>query len=198
MKFIEVFPFISFLIFSVFITGKTIYLKINDIRVNTKPAKTNKVKYLLRLIFLTIMMVWIFEVSHSVLNISLLPKTFVVALCESHYLQISGVIIIIFSLTLLATTLIQFKKSLRFGMNSDNLGKLITTGIFSLSRNPFFVSIELYFIGITIFFLNPFFIVFTLISIISIHFFILKEEKFMHINYGDEYKNYTSKVRRYF
>jgi protein-S-isoprenylcysteine O-methyltransferase Ste14 len=38
----------------------------------------------------------------------------------------------------------------------------------------------------------------SLLTLVSIHLFILKEERFMHKNYGEEYKNYSKKVRRYF
>jgi protein-S-isoprenylcysteine O-methyltransferase Ste14 len=83
-------------------------------------------------------------------------------------------------------------------MNSKNLGELITTGVFSISRNPFFVSIIIYFTGISLFYPNPFFIAYTVLTIVSIHFFILKEEEFLQKYYGKEYENYTNNVRRYF
>ena len=95
-------------------------------------------------------------------------------------------------------TLKSFNKSLRFGMDSKNLGKLITTGTFSVSRNPFFVSILLYFIGIVLLIPNIFFIAIAISTVVSIHLFILKEEKFLKENYDKEYKNYAQKTRRYF
>jgi protein-S-isoprenylcysteine O-methyltransferase Ste14 len=95
-------------------------------------------------------------------------------------------------------TLHALKQSLRFGLNKSNLGKLVTSGIYAWSRNPLFLSINCLFIGILLIFPTPFFIAVSLLTLISIHFFILKEERFMHKNYGEEYKNYSKKVRRYF
>ena len=74
----------------------------------------------------------------------------------------------------------------------------MTDGIFSFSRNPFFVSVILWFAGIFFIYLTVFFLVFLVSSIISIHFFILKEEKFMKGYYGIEYAEYIKRVRRYF
>jgi protein-S-isoprenylcysteine O-methyltransferase Ste14 len=45
---------------------------------------------------------------------------------------------------------------------------------------------------------NFFFIGFAVLAIVSIHFFILKEEKFMGKIYGADYEKYLQKVRRYF
>jgi len=87
---------------------------------------------------------------------------------------------------------------LRFGLNENNRGKLINTGIFSVSRNPFFFSIILCFVGTALIFMNWFFIGFAVLAIVSIHFFILKEEKFMRQHYGESYREYRKKVRRYF
>jgi protein-S-isoprenylcysteine O-methyltransferase Ste14 len=90
------------------------------------------------------------------------------------------------------------KQSLRFGLNKSNLGKLVTSGIYAWSRNPFFLAINCLFVGISLVFPTPFFITISLLTLVSIHLFILKEERFMHKNYGEEYKNYAKTVRRYF
>ncbi|MCK5730776.1 MAG: isoprenylcysteine carboxylmethyltransferase family protein [Draconibacterium sp.] len=113
-------------------------------------------------------------------------------------MKVLGTIITIGSLIFFALTLQNFNKSLRFGMDSENLGGLITNGVFSISRNPFFISIILYFKGIALIYLSPFFIIFAALTMVSIHSFILKEEKFLQKNYGSEYEEYAKNVRRYF
>ncbi len=95
-------------------------------------------------------------------------------------------------------TLRALKQSLRFGLNKKNLGKLVTSGIYVWSRNPFFLAIDCLFVGITLVFPTPFFIGISVLTLVSIHLFILKEERFMHENYGDDYKSYAKNVRRYF
>ena len=128
----------------------------------------------------------------------ILPSLITTPVTDQLVLKIIGSGLIVISIISLLLTLIHFRKSLRFGMNSNNLGQLITSGVFLISRNPFFVSLELYFWGIAVQIPSPFFIGFALLATVSIHFFILKEEKFMRENYGEEYKKYANRVRRYF
>lgn len=198
MKFFEFFPFISFLLFSILIFGRTFFLKRKGIQVDSKSGNSRKMKLILHPVFLVIMHLWIFEISKPIFHISLLPEMFTNNLIQSFVIQVTGTIFIVISLGLLIATLFSFRDSFRLGMNSNNLGKLITTGIFKISRNPFFVSVEFFFVGNALIFGNLFLIVFAILTIVSIHFFILKEEKFLRENYGDEYKKYAKKVGRYF
>ncbi|MCF6357057.1 MAG: DUF1295 domain-containing protein [Draconibacterium sp.] len=165
---------------------------------NTKEGSF--IKYIIYPIFIFILVLFICELINPVLETpySILPEFLTQNIFHSIILKISGVLIIITSLIFLIFTLSNFNKSLRFGIDSENMGKLITTGIFSISRNPFFGSINLYFIGIALIYLSAFFTTFAVLNIVSIHYFILKEEKFLLKNYGEKYEKYTKDVRRYF
>jgi protein-S-isoprenylcysteine O-methyltransferase Ste14 len=200
MSFFNWFPILSFLIFAFILSGRIYYLKQNSIKVSSGSAKTGKVKLSLYLVFLLIMLLWLFEIIKPAfqISVSVFPDFITIILVESLYLKIAGVFLISFSLIFLVVTLFHFKNSLRFGMDEKNKGELITTGIFSLSRNPFFLSIDLYFLGISLVLPNLFFIGFAVLALVSIHFFILKEEKFMVEIYGRKYLEYLRNVGRYF
>ncbi len=198
MNYIGVFPFVCFSLFSLSILVKSIFLKRKGIRVSLKSGKPSKLKFLIKPVSLFIMHVWMFEISKPVFHLSILPKALSELVVESFLLQVAGIVFMSLSLFILIATLISFKNSLRYGMNSNNLGELVTNGIFAVSRNPFFISIELLLIGNSLFFPSLFLIGFAIAAIVSIHFFILKEEKFMLNNYGREYEDYQKKVRRYF
>ncbi len=198
MNYIGVFPFVCFSLFSLSILVKSIFLKRKGIRVSLKSGKPSKLKFLIKPVSLFIMHVWMFEISKPVFQLSILPKALSELVVESFFLQVAGIVFMSLSLFILIATLISFKNSLRYGMNSNNLGELVTNGIFAVSRNPFFISIELLLIGNSLFFPSLFLIGFAVAAIVSIHFFILKEEKFMLKNYGEEYEIYQKKVRRYF
>ena len=200
MKIFDFFPIISFLFFVILITGKTIILKKKGVPVSSNTKKSALVKFVLYPIFLLIIILFISELVKPVFNFSysILPEFFTQNLFNSISLKILGATLIAISLISLAFTLHVFSKSLRFGMDSKNLGKLITNRVFSISRNPFFISIIFYFAGISLFYPNPFFIAIAVLAITSIHLFILKEEKFLYENYGDEYERYCKNVRRYF
>ncbi len=200
MNLFEIFPLISFFILEILIAGKAIILKNKNVKVGSSTKKSRLTKYILFPVYLLIVLIFVLELINPVFytGLSFLPEFLSTPLSTSVFLKITGVILTTVSLLLLLKTLIDFKNSLRFGIFSDNLGELITTGIFSISRNPFFVSIEHYFWGIALILTTPFFIAIALLSIVSVHFYILREEKFLTANYGEAYKKYAKKVRRYF
>lgn len=200
MRLFEVFPFASFLILIFSLLVKMVMLKRRKIVVSSGEVKNKRSLVFLYLLFLMILFLWLFELAKPALQISIsvLPETITKFLTHSFFLKIAGISMIILALLFLLISLIHFKNSLRFGLDESNLGKLITCGIFAISRNPFFLSLDLYFLGIALLLPSFFFIGFSVLTFIGIHFFILKEEKFMLKNYDGEYENYQTKVRRYF
>jgi protein-S-isoprenylcysteine O-methyltransferase Ste14 len=200
MRIFEIFPLVSFLILVLMIIGRFFSLKKKDVPVSSKSKKNIFVRFFLYPFFLLVFHLLIFELTKPAfhISISVLPVSISKNLADLLFLKFAGTILITISLIFMGLTLKSFNKSLRFGMDSKNLGKLITTGTFSVSRNPFFVSILLYFIGIVLLIPNIFFIAIAISTVVSIHLFILKEEKFLKENYDKEYKNYAQKTRRYF
>ena len=195
----EIFPLASFLILIFLILGRVVFLKRKGVKVSSGSVKKIKTTVFLYPVFLLILLFWIWEMMKPAfqINFSILPEKLTKPLFESVFIQIAGTILTGIALVLLTLTLIHFKNSLRFGMDKENRGKLITTGVFSLSRNPFFLSLDLYFLGIAVLLSNLYFIGFAVFALVGIHFFILKEEKFLLEFYGEEYEKYTQKVRRY-
>jgi protein-S-isoprenylcysteine O-methyltransferase Ste14 len=196
----EIYPFASFLVFILLISGKIFMLKRKGVSVSSGRDKKKTNLVFLYPIFLLILFLWLFEITKPAFQITILilPKTFTNHLIEFVFVKVAGIFVIALSLVFLALSLLHFKNSLRFGLNEKQAGKLITSGVFSISRNPFFLSLDLYFLGIAILLPNLFFIGFAVLAIVSIHFFILKEEIFMLKVYAGEYEKYTNKVRRYF
>jgi protein-S-isoprenylcysteine O-methyltransferase Ste14 len=200
MNVFEIFPLTSFLTLIILIYVRVVILKRKGVKVSSGSGKKIKTIVFLYPVFLLILLFWIWEMIKPAfqINFSILPEKLTKPLFESISIQVAGTFLTGFALVLLTLTLIHFKNSLRFGMDEENRGELITTGVFSLSRNPFFLSLDLYFLGIAVLLPNLFFIGFAVLALVGIHFFILKEENFMQNVYGREYDNYTKKVRRYF
>lgn len=198
MSFYGIFVLVSFFILILMIFLSIRKLRQKGISATSGAGKSSNSPFIY-LIFGSVLLVWIFEVLKTAFQIQLsfLPDKFTEMLFDSVPLIISGIVIVIFSILFLKITLIGFGESLRFGLDKNNKGKLVTKGIFSVSRNPFFLSLNLYFSGIALIFPNIFFIGFAILTIVSIHLFILKEEKFLHRVYGEEYENYSKKVKRY-
>jgi len=89
-------------------------------------------------------------------------------------------------------------RSWRVGIDNQNPDNLITRGIYHLSRNPIFLGLDG--IVITLFLVQPnlFFLLFMIVTLISIHMQILNEEKILLKIYGNEYEVYKNKTKRYF
>lgn len=145
------------------------------------------------IVWLTELIILAFEIPKSLLS-PWLSKKFI----SSEILTITGSLLIFGSVIIFLITLLHFKDSLRFGLDENNQGELMTRGIFSISRNPFFISINIYFIGLAITNPTPFFIIMAVLTLISVHIFILKEERFLRKHHGNKYHEYSNRVRRYF
>ena len=94
-------------------------------------------------------------------------------------------------------TLISFGKSFRVGIDGNAPGKLITTGMFAISRNPVYVCMMILFAGLFLIHNNIAVTVVILLFVPVLHRQILREERFLASHYGNEYEEYRKKVRRY-
>ena len=76
--------------------------------------------------------------------------------------------------------------------------KLITTGLYAWSRNPIYLGFCLFNIGIGIA-SNSFWILITFIpgAFLVYYIAIAKEEAYLEEKFGDEYRNYVTRVRRW-
>lgn len=95
-------------------------------------------------------------------------------------------------------SVITMKNNWRAGIPETDKTKLVTNGIYKISRNPAFLGFDLMYIGIALLYLNPVSIIFSLFPIVMLHFQILQEEKYLIVTFGEEYIKYKQKVFRYF
>ena len=200
MNWIHFIPAAGFLAIVVLIAARVLFLKQKGIRVSPGSKTNDGKKRFLYFIFLIILVIWLYELAKPIVGftVEFFPPAISKPFVSSFILDIAGVALILTSVAFLTLTLLHFRQSLRFGLDKNNQARLITSGIFSISRNPFFLSLDLYFAGTALIFPNLFFTGFAIAAIVSIHFFILKEERFLSDSYGEEYNSYFQKVKRYF
>jgi protein-S-isoprenylcysteine O-methyltransferase Ste14 len=199
MEFLSIFPFVSFLFLTISLIARIIYLRKKGIRVSSKSGKKPKILSFLYPVFGFLFLLWLAELAKPFFQLhwAVLPDSLTKNLLDFYLLKYAGIILIFISLFLWVLTLFHFRLSLRFGLDTRNQGELITRGVFSRSRNPFFVSIDLYFAGLALFHTSLFFLIMAGLTLVSIHFFILKEEKFLRKHYGEAYLMYMEKAGRY-
>lgn len=116
---------------------------------------------------------------------------------SNSYLRYLGLFISIIGDIIFLISVITMKNSWRVGISKNDKTKLITNGIYKISRNPAFLGFDLMYIGIALLYSNVFTIIFSLFAIIMLHLQILEEEKYLEKNFKDEYTIYKSKTNRY-
>jgi Putative protein-S-isoprenylcysteine methyltransferase len=75
---------------------------------------------------------------------------------------------------------------------------LQTNGIYRISRNPMYVGLGIIYLGLTCFFGNWWnIILLPLLFLIIQEFIIKREERYLGLEFGQQYEEYKKKVRRW-
>lgn len=126
--------------------------------------------------------------TNIILDISAMPFT----------AKIVGAVMCFIADVILAVAVICMSDSWRAGIPENEETKLITGGIYRISRNPAFLAFDLMFLGMLMMFFSLPLAVVVAATAIALHFQILNEEKYLSAKFGEEYKSYKSSVGRYF
>jgi len=108
-----------------------------------------------------------------------------------------GIALCIVAIICMGAALVSFGSSFRVGIDEENPDKLVTTGIFAYTRNPIYVSFDMFFAGQFLIHRNIIIAVAVVGFAFIIHRQIRREENFLTSHYGTEYDEYRKKVRRY-
>ena len=149
--------------------------------------------------------------SKKVLRIELLMKLATYAIVSVEIISIlgsyqlwdgilcwSGISVAAFGVLVFILAMTTMHDSWRAGIPESDKTQLVTTGIYSLSRNPAFLGFDLMYIGLLIAFFNLVHLVFALFAVIMLHLQILQEEVFLTGAFGAEYLTYRERTGRYF
>jgi protein-S-isoprenylcysteine O-methyltransferase Ste14 len=98
---------------------------------------------------------------------------------------------------ILVASLVSFGRSFRVGIDVDQPGALVTTGIFAVSRNPIYVGFFVFLLGQFVAFPNWVPLVYLIGGALLFHRQVSREEEFMRHRYGQDYAEYCGRVRRY-
>ncbi|NUQ25389.1 MAG: isoprenylcysteine carboxylmethyltransferase family protein [Saprospiraceae bacterium] len=107
-----------------------------------------------------------------------------------------SVFILLIGLVFTTISLINLGKSIRLGLPTDDT-ELKTNGLYKYSRNPMYVGFDLITIAAIIYTLHWVIFILGVYSLITYHLIIKGEETFLIERFGDAYKQYQLKVRRY-
>ena len=127
-----------------------------------------------------------------------------VIFCEYIYnlsfplpVHIIGFVLLFLGDLVFLSAVITMRNNWRAGYSYEQDTKLVTGGIYKISRNPAFVAFDLLYLGCALAYPNIINLIFTVAVIILLHVQILGEEKFLEDKFGEKYLEYKRKVRRY-
>lgn len=96
--------------------------------------------------FILVFVFWTYQILTVTLipNFQVLPDFLTKRFLNTDYLSVLAIIIMSVGLLIFIGALVAFKNSWRVGIDTNHPGPLVTSRIFSISRNPMFLFIDLY------------------------------------------------------
>jgi len=198
--FFDVFQWVALAAFLVLFLGRAVHLRLSSgVGAFHLSAGKPLPQALMEGLFLVGLPLWLYEVlAHSwPLAWHPLPQALHASVLDSPLARVAGAALVVFGLLLFAAALLHFGDSWRVGIDRDTPGQLVTRGVFAWSRNPIFVFLDCYALGV---FLISGELALGLIALIvmgGLHYQIREEERFLAERHGDAYRAYCARTPRY-
>ena len=142
------------------------------------------------------------EIAVSVATLAVVPVQLVSILCGLNHapecLRIVGAVLGLAGDVVFLVAAVTMRESWRAGIPYDDKTALVTTGIYTYSRNPAFVGFDLMYTGLMFMYLNVVLSVCTVLTVVALHAQILREEDFLRGTFGEQYIAYQKHTARYF
>lgn len=129
---------------------------------------------------------WVYQVSNVALFVALL---FLKIEAEPVWLFWVAWAVYGLGVLLLAVSVVNFAAPAESGINQN--------GLYRFSRNPMYVAYFLFFIGCALLTQSPVLLGLTAVFQVSAHWIIRAEERWCIQTFGEEYRRYMGRVRRY-
>ncbi len=127
-----------------------------------------------------------------------LPSVSTQEFFHSDVISSVGVAFCLTGIVLVGWSIVSLGQSFRVGIDTDHPDKLITTGIYAVSRNPIYLAFALVLLGQFLIFPNWILLVYLAAAGWLFHRQVLREEAELKKQYGRGYAEYCERVRRYF
>jgi protein-S-isoprenylcysteine O-methyltransferase Ste14 len=115
---------------------------------------------------------------------------------DVELLKLIGLVLMIFALIWTIVAQDQMKNSWRIGIDNDMKTELVTSGLFSISRNPVFLGMIVSLVGLFLVTPNAISLLFLILGYVLIQVQIRLEEEHLYRQHGEKYLDYLIKVRR--
>ncbi len=108
-----------------------------------------------------------------------------------------GLMLLFAALAWILTAQAQMGEAWRIGIDEDTPAGLVTRGVFRFSRNPIFLGTRLNLLGLFLALPNAVTLVIWLLGDVMLQVQVLLEEAHLQETYGEEYREYARRVRRW-
>lgn len=200
MNFFDYFQIVSIAAFFIIIVGRAIYLRLSK-NINAIAIGRGKkgLALAVELISFAGLAVWMVEILLYALHyiFRVFPSPLDTQLIDSPAAKLIGVALVSSGFIIFILAFVSFGDSWRVGFDVKTPGALVTTGIFAVSRNPIYVFLDLWFLGIFLINGTLIFLIFAVLTIAAVHWQILQEEDFLLKLYGQAYRDYCARTGRY-
>ncbi len=116
---------------------------------------------------------------------------------ESPILQILGTVILFLALIWIVVAQIQMSNSWRIGIDEKHKTRLVTEGVFSISRNPIFLGMYCTLLGLFFIIPNAFTLLVLILGVVIVQIQVRLEEEFLLKMHGGDYVKFCSKTSRW-
>ena len=116
---------------------------------------------------------------------------------SSSILTIIGIALLVAALLWVLVAQIQMGDSWRIGIDEKSKSPLVKNGLFGVSRNPIFLGMLIMLVGMLLILPTAATLVITVLGFVLIHVQVRLEEAFLIEKYGEEYRRYQVRVRRW-
>lgn len=116
---------------------------------------------------------------------------------NSSVFVVVGLVLLALALIWVLVAQIQMGDSWRIGIDEKTASPLVKSGLFGISRNPIFLGMSVMLVGMLLTLPTAATLMVTILGIILIHIQVRLEEPFLLEKYGDAYRDYQKRVRRW-
>jgi len=116
---------------------------------------------------------------------------------NSPVFAVVGLVLLTLALIWVLVAQLQMGDSWRIGIDEKTASPLVQRGLFGISRNPIFLGMSVMLVGMLLTLPTAATLMVTILGIILIHIQVRLEEPFLLENYGNAYRDYQKRVRRW-
>ncbi|HSR34333.1 MAG TPA: isoprenylcysteine carboxylmethyltransferase family protein [Anaerolineae bacterium] len=200
ITFLGGFQLVALAVFLILVVGRTMHLlihrKVNPITLGL--MRKGKAGLMEVLLFAGVNL-WAIAVVLCALQFQHTPFAWICSarLVNAMPAKLLGVAMILCAFVIFVLALSALGNSWRLGIDENHPGMLVTTGIYSHSRNPIYLFFDLYFLGTFLINGSLFFLIMAVLVALNLHYQILQEERFLATAHGAAYEGYCDRTARY-